>query len=185
NGEGVLAELSLGGAMLIDFLEFLFQPRDARANDAAIQLQLRLTDAARSDAARLPLEVSPCFRQSRQHVLELRQLDLRARFAAARTAREDVENQRAPIDHFHLGDLLEIANLRGRKIVVENDERHAMTIRKALDLFRFSFTDERRRIGSRTLGDNRGDDVSARGFDEFSELLEMFVGNAARQIRED
>ena len=34
-------------------------------------------------------------------------------------------------------------------------------------------------------GDNRGDDVSARGFDEFSELLEMFVGNAARQIRED
>src|SRR6266568_1183561 len=96
--------------------------RDAVADDAAVELQLRLADAARPDAARLPLEMRPGARQPRQRVLELRQLHLRARLPAPRAAGEDVENQAAAIDDRDAGDRFEVARLRRREVVVENDE---------------------------------------------------------------
>src|SRR5213078_2028411 len=112
------------------------QMRDAVADDAAIELDLRLADAARADAAGLPLQVRPGARQARQRVLELRELDLRARLAAARAAREDVEDQAAAVDDLRADDLLQIARLSRREVVVEDDERGAGRMNQSLELLR-------------------------------------------------
>ena len=88
-----LRDFALRLARPLDLGQLFLQARDAVADDAAVELELRFADAARADAAGLPLEVRPCARQARQQVFELRQLDLRARLAAARAAGENVENQ--------------------------------------------------------------------------------------------
>src|SRR5205823_13410228 len=118
------------------FRSLLFQMRDTVANDAAIELDLRLADAARADAAGLPLEVRPGARQARQRVLELRELDLRARLAAARAAGEDVEDQAAAVDDFRPDDLLEVAHLRRPEVVVEYNQLGVVMRGDRLDLLR-------------------------------------------------
>src|SRR5438128_1705184 len=159
--------------------------RDARADDAAVELELRLADAARADAAGLPLEVRPRAREARQHVLELRELHLRARFAAARAAREDVENQSAAIDHFRFDDLLEIARLRRREIVIEHDERRTALGRELLHFFCLTAADERGGIRHRAARKNLLHHGAARGLDQLLQLFDVFFGDAAREIRKD
>ena len=127
----------------------------------------------------------PCARQARQHVFELRQLDLRARFAAARAAGEDVENQSAPIDHLDLGDLLEVARLRGREVVVEDDQLRAAACSQRLELLRLAAADVRGRIGTRPFGEDAVDDGAAGRLDQFFQFGEMFFCDAAGQVRKD
>src|SRR5689334_5498236 len=106
NGECGLARLPLRSSVLLDLPQVFLEPRDARAHDATIELELSLTDAAPRTTTRtsgaaasgLPFEVRPRPRQSRQHVLELRELDLRTRLTRSRATREDVENQSASVD---------------------------------------------------------------------------------------
>ena len=185
DGEDGVARLALRLARPLDFLQLFLQPGDAVADDAAIELELRLADASGSDAAGLPLEVRPRARQARQHVLELRQLHLRARFAAARAAGEDVENQSAPVDDLDLGDLLEVARLRGREVVVEDDELRAAGLNERFDLLGLAAADVRGRIGPRPFGENAVDNGAAGGLDQFFQLGEMLFCDAAGQVRKN
>jgi hypothetical protein len=52
----------------------------------------------------------------------LRKLDLPLALPSARTPGEDVENQLRPIDHLALEFLLELAELCGRELVIEDDK---------------------------------------------------------------
>ena len=54
-------------------------------------------------------------------MLQLRQLNLKLAFARPGALREDVENQRRAIEHFALENPFQVAALRGRKFVVEDD----------------------------------------------------------------
>src|SRR5437879_8826036 len=54
-------------------------------------------------------------------MLQLLQLNLKLAFARPGALREDVENQRRAIEHFALESLFQVAALRGRKFVVEDD----------------------------------------------------------------
>src|SRR5690606_675271 len=74
-------------------LELAPQLADPPADDAAVRLELRLTRAAQADASADPREVRPHPLQPRQHVLELRELDLHLRLGRARTRREDVQDE--------------------------------------------------------------------------------------------
>ena len=60
--------------------------------------------------------------QPRQQVLQLRELDLQLAFARARAPREDVENQLRAIDDLAADRLLDLAQLRRRQLVVEDDD---------------------------------------------------------------
>src|SRR6185436_822328 len=60
DGECAAPRLALRLARLLDVLQVLLEARDARTHDAAVELELRLTDAALRSAARaagLALEV--------------------------------------------------------------------------------------------------------------------------------
>src|SRR5207302_2978602 len=159
--------------------QLLLQMGDAVADDAAIELDLRLADAARADAAGLPLQVRPGARQARQRVLELRQLHLRARLAAAGAAGEDVEDQAAAVDDLRADDLLEVAHLRRPEVVVEHDQRRVVMRGDRLDLLRFPLADERSGVGGGAARQNFPDDLPPRGPDELLELVEVLPGDAA------
>ena len=87
----------------------------------------------------------PHSRQARQQILQLRELDLQPAFTAARALREDVENELGAIEHFAREKIFQIASLRRRKFVVENDRSDVLILERLLDHLRFAFADVVRR----------------------------------------
>ncbi len=63
--------------------------------------------------------------QARRHVGQARDLDLGARFARARVAMEDLEDHHRAVHHLAADLLLEVAGLRGRDLVVDEDDVRA------------------------------------------------------------
>src|SRR5262249_48646827 len=90
---------------------------------AAVGLQLRFTRPAQSDTTFLPLQVSPAAHQARRQMLELRKLDLQLAFMTARTLRKYIQDQTDAIDDAARELLFEIALLRRRELMIEDDQR--------------------------------------------------------------
>ena len=90
-----LAQLSAPPAHLLDVVA---DHLDARADPAAVHLELGLARTPGADAAAEPRERAAGADQARQQVLELRQLDLQLAFARARAPGEDVEDELRAID---------------------------------------------------------------------------------------
>ena len=93
----------------------------AATDEAAVGLDLGLTGTAQADGALHPFEVAPLATQARQEVFGLRELDLQAPLPRARAHREDIEDEGGAVDHLELELLLQVALLRGRELVVEDD----------------------------------------------------------------
>jgi len=111
---------------------------------AAIDFELGLTWSARADAAGLPREVAPHAGEAGEEVLELGEFDLQATFAGARPARENIENQLGAIDHLTVREFLEIAALRGGKLVIENHGGRVFFPRGFGDFTGLAFADVKR-----------------------------------------
>ena len=107
-----LATLSLDRTRFPNGFKFAFKSRNPFLDATTIDFQLGFTRTSRADAACLPRQVIPHPSQSRQQVLQLRQLDLQTAFAAARALRENVENELGAIEHFAREQGFEIASLR-------------------------------------------------------------------------
>jgi hypothetical protein len=88
-------------------------------DQTAIDFELLFAGAAHADAGFDARQVGPHPLQSRQRVLELRQLDGQAGFVRLGIGREDVEDQLGPVDDLGARRLFEIARLAGREVVVE------------------------------------------------------------------
>ena len=95
----------------LHIVQSLAQDLDALIDQAPVRLELRFTRTAHTDAAAEFLEVGPHASQSRQHVFELRQLDLDFGFARAGARRKDVENQLCAIHHACADGILDVLAL--------------------------------------------------------------------------
>ena len=95
--------------------------RHAPQQPPTVDLELRLARSARSDAARLLAEALAPPAQSGQAVAQLGQLDLSLALLGARVLGEDVEDHGGAVDGRAPKDLLEVAALRGRQLVVEHN----------------------------------------------------------------
>ena len=94
---------------------------------AAVQLDLGLTGATRADAraAGDPPTGLPGHRvaptaQPREQVLQLGELDLRLALLGLGVLGEDVQDQRGPVDHLDLDDVLERTTLGWRELTVHD-----------------------------------------------------------------
>ena len=76
-------------------------------------------------------------------MLQLREFDLQFAFAGARALREDVENQRGAIEHLALENLFQVAALRGREFIVEDDRIDVVLFAILREFCRFACADER------------------------------------------
>ena len=169
---GSATTVALGGPLSLHGLEVGGDPMDAFKHATAIRLQLGFTVASHANAALLSRKVSPKPGQSRQQMLELRQLDLQFAFPGSRPLREDVENQRGAIEHFAFEDLFQIAALGGRKLVIENHGVRLVRLAEGGELIGLAGSDKGG--GKRSIETLRAnaDDVSAGGGCETSELLQ-------------
>ena len=147
---GLFALAALHGAHLTHLLQITAQLVDAAADVTAVALQLALTGSARADAAAESAHRLAHTRQTRQNVLVLRQLDLQLALAGARTLRENIEDERRAVEYRAAGQLLQIAHLRRRQLVVEQDQTCVVHLGKLLNLFRLALTDKRAGIRRRT-----------------------------------
>ena len=101
--------------------------RHASAQAAAVHLNLGFTGTTRTDtltgcgtATRLTGQGRTPTTQTRQHVLQLGQLDLSLTLAGLSVLCKDVENQGGAVDDLHLDDVLEGAALGGGQLGVDN-----------------------------------------------------------------
>ena len=172
----------------LDLLEVATQAGHPVADAPAVELELLLAGAASADPAAQAREVPVAAGQTRQEVLELGELDLRAGLARARVQGEDVEDQARPIEHADAvaPGLLEVPHLARRQLVVENHEGRSLGARRRADLIDGALADVRGGIGSGALLDEPGDDLAARRVDEPLELVEVILRHAPRQaLRRD
>ena len=96
----------------------------------------RSTSSCVSPGPRVPMP-APCWlscgaaaAQARQPVAQLRELDLHRAFLARRVLGEDVEDQRDAVDDVDREQLLEVALLRGRELVVEDHDVDVERVRR-------------------------------------------------------
>ncbi len=117
--------------------------------------------------------------QSRQQVLELRELDLGARLPGPRVQREDVEDQPRAVDHPHsvAPRLLEVAHLAGRELVVEDHEARPLLARGLADLLDRALADVRGGVRRDPLLDESPDDLAAGRVHETLQLVEVILGD--------
>ncbi len=102
---------ALYGFLLVDALQFLFQPRNLVEDDTSVGLNLGLTRTAHTDTASLAFEVSPHSGESRQQVLVLRKFHLSACGCRLRSLGEDVENQVCAVENLHFQFVLDVEHL--------------------------------------------------------------------------
>src|SRR5690606_41952964 len=101
---------------------------DPLVDAPAVRLQLRLTGTTQTDttggaarpAACLPGQRLTPTTQARQQVLQLGQLDLRLALPGPRVLGEDVQDERDPVDDLDLELLLQLAQLAGRQVPVDD-----------------------------------------------------------------
>ena len=161
---------------------------DAVDESATVRLQLGLARTPRADATGLLGERPPGAAQSRQPVLQEGQFHLRLALGSAGVLREDVEDHRGAVDGRSTEDLLQVALLGRREVVLEDD---GVGVDREADLAQFlhlARPEERGGIGRVTTLDYARDDVGARGVDQERQLVELvveFVLGDARELDAD
>src|ERR1039457_4447075 len=121
--------------ILLDFL-------DAAVDAAAIGFQLRLTGAARADAAARPGHLDAPAGQARQQIIQLREFHLQAALTRARAMGEDIQDELRAIDDAARKLLLQVALLSGRQVVVEDDQAGIRGLAQLRQLLHFALADE-------------------------------------------
>ena len=152
-----LALLASNAALRLERLEPGAEHGDAVAGHPAVALELRLTGAARADAATEALEVLPHAAHPRQVVLELRELDLELALGADRVLGEDVEDQLRAVDDARRERVLERALLRRVELVVDDEHVGPALGVERLQLLELALADVRLLIGSAPLLDELRD----------------------------
>jgi len=119
---------ALGGPCGAHLLQLPAQPRHPCPDPATVGLDLRLAGAACADppatgdpSARLPRHGLAPTTQPGEHVLHLGERDLGLALLALGVLSEDVEDERRPVDHLDLDDVLEVDQLGGAELPVTDE----------------------------------------------------------------
>ena len=109
-------------ALPVDALQPLTHGLDAHAEHPSVQLDLLFAGAAQANAAPLPVQMRPTARHAGARMIQLRQFDLQLAFPGARPIGEDVQDQFRPRHYPAAKPLLQIALLRWRRVVIDDEE---------------------------------------------------------------
>ena len=183
-GAAPAAALGLPGAL--DLLEVLLQALDPAPEHAPVGLELGLTLAAPdADAAGLAPQVPPPPGQPGEHVVELGQLHLGPGLPGAGTLVEDLEDQGAAVEHRGAERLLQVLDLAGREVVVEQHQVRAELAGRPAHLVRLAAADEVRRVRRAAALDRPADRAHAGALGELLELVQVLLDREHRLFRED
>jgi hypothetical protein len=120
---------------------------DAAVNLSPVGLELSFARSASADAAAELRHFHAAPRQPRKHVFELRQFHLQLTFTSAGVARKNIENQLRAIDDARVDHAFNVALLRRREIVIEQNHIRGNRGCRARNFFQLALADQRGRIG--------------------------------------
>jgi hypothetical protein len=123
--------------------------------------------------------------EARRHVAELRELDLKLAFAAARALREDIENEARAIDDAALERVLEVALLHARQRMVEDHEIGCRLAALRGDVLDLALAGERRSVRAAAPPGDAADDFRTRRCSELGELGEPRLDLAVTEVELD
>ena len=121
----------------------------------------------------LTLQVAPHARQARGQMLQLGQLDLQLAFVALGAQREDIQDQRDPVDHAQVEQPFQVALLGRRQGLVEQHDVGQQGLGHAHALVRLARADEELGVGAVALRRQRADDFGAGALGQHGEFLGM------------
>jgi len=137
---------------------------------AAVGFELGFAGAAGADAAAELRHGATPTGEARELVFELGELDLELAFAGFGVAGEDVQDELGAVDDVAGEARLDVAELRGGEVVVEEDQRGVGAGDDGDDLVELALADEAGWIGLLAALDERRGDGRASGTGEFLEL---------------
>src|SRR5689334_6475646 len=105
-------------------------------------------------------------------MLQLRQFNLQFALFCPGALRENVENQRSPVQDFAIEHPFQIAALGGRKFVVEDDGVDVRTPTMLGEFVSLAFADESRRARRSHSLQTIPDDLSSSGGGQFGKFLQ-------------
>ena len=175
------AALALLAADAADGVERALEVINAALDAAAIGFELGFAGPASADAAAELGHGFAAAGEARQHVFELSELDLELALARAGVTGKDVEDELRAIENAAGQGGFEIAQLRGRKVVIEENQIGLRRGGDGSDLFDFSGADERGGIGTRAALDEFGGYLAAGAQQQFAKFGErLFDVEAGR-----
>jgi hypothetical protein len=118
-----------------------------------------------------------------EHVFELGELDLELTLARASVAGKDVEDELRAIENAARESGLKVAQLRGREVVIEENEIGVGGGGYGCDLFNFAGANEGGGIGSRAALKDFGNNLTASAQDQFAKFGEGLFGVEAGRVK--
>jgi hypothetical protein len=138
--------LTLLGTYAPNLLELLLDVAHAAGYLPAIGFQLCFSRPARADAAAKLRHLHATAREPWKQILQLRKFYLELAFTRARMAGKDVEDQLRAIDDAGVQLALDVALLRWRKIVIEENDVGSRAGHRPGDLLKLAAADQCCRI---------------------------------------
>ena len=180
HAKGVGAALAARRHTPTDPREFALQLADAAADQPAVDLELGLaratyaggTHAADGAPAGLTGQVAPLPGQSRHQIAELGQLDLHLGGTRTGMKSEDVENDGTAVEYAFVREGLQVAHLRRRQVIVEDDHVGVAAAGKVPQLLRLALPDVIGWINTPAVLQNLVDDGQRRRIGETGQLIE-------------
>ena len=169
----------------LDLAQLLLELVHPAHEAPAVDLELGLAGAAGADATRLLAERRAPAAQPGQAVAQQCELDLGLALGAPGVLGEDVEDHRGPVDGGAAEELLEVAVLRRRQLVVEDDGVGVELPAQSGDLLGLAPADEGGGVGRVAPLHHAAHDVGARAVDQLRQLVEVLVDQLGGQAGED
>ena len=173
DGDG-FAALSLLAASSADGFKRELEVIDASLNLAAIGFKLGFARPASADAAAQLGHGFATAREARQHVFELGELDLELTFAGAGVTGKNVEDELGAIEDATGQRSFKVAQLRGREVVIEENEIGVGGSGDGCDLLDFAGADEGCGIWARATLNDFGGDLATGTEDKLAKFGERF-----------
>src|SRR6516164_2020111 len=178
------AVLAMQGPLRPHSLDGLPHLPDSRAQTAAIELELLLARSTRPDSTSEPRKQRASPSQARQEVIELGQLNLKLALAGARPPREDVENKLGPVDDLEPECQLEVAELGGGEVVLEDDTIRTRAVRQSLDVSNLSASEQRSGVRMRRVLHRTTKHLAAGARGQLRQLFKRLLVLAAPRRRQ-
>ena len=144
-------------------------------DDLAVGLNLGFARTTHSDAALLALQVGPHAGQSGQQVLVLGQFDLRSRIGSLGAGRKNIEDEVGAVHDLDLQKFLNVFELRGAELVVEDYEVNLVFAHVFFDLVHFAGTQEEFGVGTVEFLGKEGHRLRSGGFGQKAKFVEVLL----------
>ena len=184
DGHGVaLAPRAPDRALRAQVVDLAAQVGHALADAPPVHLQARLARAARADAAAQAGHGQAVADQARQLVVHLRQLHLQPALTRLRALGEDVQDERRAVHDLDAQDVLQVAGLRARQLVVKDRQVDVQRLAVQGDLLGLAAAHIRRALSPRAALQHAAHHFGASCLRQPRKLLQRGLAVQAHQIR--